>query len=215
MDPLDRMYQLLVRTVRAQFPQYETQPFDVAELYQTILPYRHNRRELRLDSNEDYEIVLTELLSGARDYLMVDERIRDTLKAELASPNPDPGAFKQFADASVAFSPAALAGVDSSIPLRSSVAVPRASSPVNAPVVAAASVPVSSPVVATPPKTMTPRPGDRCRSCDRELPAGREITFCPHCGQNLTTINCLACGSELELGWKFCPVCGRPASAHR
>jgi hypothetical protein len=237
MDSLDRMYQLLARTIRAQFPQYETQPFDVAELYQTILPYRHNRRELGLDSNEDYEIVLTELLSGARDYLIVDERIRDTLKAELASPNPDPSAFKEFADASVALAPAALARVDSSQPMRVSGAAPRASrgglasaasavttpmppvarapSPSSGPGVSPPSVPVSSPVVATPAKMTTPRPGDRCRSCDQVLPAGREITFCPHCGQNLTTMSCLACGSELELGWKFCPVCGRPATAHR
>jgi predicted RNA-binding Zn-ribbon protein involved in translation (DUF1610 family) len=237
MDSLDRMYQLLARTIRAQFPQYETQPFDVAELYQTILPYRHNRRDLGLDSNEDYEIVLTELLSGARDYLIVDERIRDTLKAELASPNPDPSAFKQFADAQVALSPAALAKVDSSQPLRASAAAPRAStgspamataaavttpmapmsrrsSPSSAPSVTPSSVPASSPV-ATPPKTTMPRPGDRCRSCNQALPAGREITFCPHCGQNLTTMNCLACGSDLELGWKFCPVCGRPATAQR
>jgi hypothetical protein len=235
MDSLDRMYQLLARTIRAQFPQYETQPFDVAELYQTILPYRHNRRELALDSNEDYEIVLTELLSGARDYLIVDERIRDTLKAELASPNPDPSAFKQFADANVSLAPAALARVDSSPAIRASGAasrvstgssaaaaasaalttpmapVVRASSPASSPVIPPSSVPT----VATPPKTTTPRPGDRCRSCDQALPAGREITFCPHCGQNLTTVNCLACGSELELGWKFCPVCGRPATAHR
>src|SRR5439155_982610 len=95
-----------------RFPQYVSQPFDVAELYQTILPYRHHRRDLALDSNEDYEIALTELLSGAREYLIVDERMRDTLRAELATPNPDPSAFKEFADASVALSPAALRRLD-------------------------------------------------------------------------------------------------------
>jgi predicted amidophosphoribosyltransferase len=46
------------------------------------------------------------------------------------------------------------------------------------------------------------------------LPTGRPITFCPHCGQNVTTLNCPACGSELEVGWKFCAVCGRPADVH-
>jgi rRNA maturation endonuclease Nob1 len=60
-------------------------------------------------------------------------------------------------------------------------------------------------------RTIIPQPAERCRSCDEILPAGRPITFCPHCGQNLTTINCPACGSELELGWRFCPTCGRPA----
>ena len=59
MDNLDRMYRHLVRTIRSRFPQYLTQPFDVGELHQTILPYRHHRRELGLETNEDYEIALT------------------------------------------------------------------------------------------------------------------------------------------------------------
>ena len=93
------MYRHLVRTIRSRFPQYLSQPFDVAELHQTILPYRHHRRELGLETNEDYEITLTELLSGARDYMIVDDPMRDALRAELATTNPDPSAFKQFAAA--------------------------------------------------------------------------------------------------------------------
>jgi predicted amidophosphoribosyltransferase len=62
-------------------------------------------------------------------------------------------------------------------------------------------------------RVVVPQAGDRCRSCSEPLPTGRPITFCPHCGQNVTTLNCPACGSELELGWKFCPSCGRPAAA--
>src|SRR5215467_3751612 len=127
MDSLDRMYRHLVRTIRSRFPQYLTQPFDVAELHQNILPYRHYRRELGLETNEDYEIVLTELLSGARDYLVVDDRMRDALCAELASTNPDPSAFKKFASASITLSPSALRslaiGPDEDLP-RSSLASP-------------------------------------------------------------------------------------------
>src|SRR5437588_12839545 len=102
MDNVERMYRHLVRTIRARFPQYLTQPFDVGELYQTILPYRHHRRELGLETNDDYEITLTELLTGARNYLIVDEHVRDVLTAELASPNTDPSAFKQFSTSRVA-----------------------------------------------------------------------------------------------------------------
>jgi predicted amidophosphoribosyltransferase len=43
------------------------------------------------------------------------------------------------------------------------------------------------------------------------LPEGRNITYCPHCGQNLTVVNCPACGTELDVGWKFCTTCGRAA----
>ena len=67
MDNLDRMYRHLVRTIRTKFPQYLTQPFDVAALQQTILPYRLHRRELGLETNEDYEIALTELLARAQN----------------------------------------------------------------------------------------------------------------------------------------------------
>lgn len=228
MDNVDRMYRHLVRVIRSRFPQYLAQPFDVTELHQTILPYRLHRRELGLETNEDYEITLMELLSGARDYVIVDEPMRDALRKELAGVNPDPSAFKQFAGSSIALSPAALRSLeagpdDTSTPLRTMVVptveslrpAPSAAAPPPAatapPAAAAAEPPRSSTAVTTPggARAITPQPGETCRSCNEVLPPGRPVTFCPHCGQNLTTLNCPACGSELELGWKFCPVCGR------
>src|SRR4051812_42137132 len=61
MDNVERMYRHLVRTIRTSFPQYLTQPFEVGELYQTILPYRLHRRELGLETNQDYEHTLVDL----------------------------------------------------------------------------------------------------------------------------------------------------------
>jgi RNA polymerase subunit RPABC4/transcription elongation factor Spt4 len=240
MDNLDRMFRHLARTVRARHPQYLTEPFTVAELHQSILPYRLHRRELGLETNEDYEITLSELLSGARDYLIVDESMRERLRSELANKNPDPTAFKQFATSTVALSPNALrsleAGpddgstplaIDSLRPLPMAAETPVAASPrVGAPPAPTPKAP-PRPVAAS---QATPSPisgsrspigsravvanaGDRCRYCNELLPAGRTITFCPHCGQNLTVVNCQACGTELEVGWKFCPICGRPAAA--
>ncbi|HEY4129818.1 MAG TPA: zinc ribbon domain-containing protein [Gemmatimonadaceae bacterium] len=270
MDNVDRMYRHLVRTIRSKFPQYLTQQFDVSDLYQTILPYRHHRRELGLDTNDDYEITLTELLTGARDYLLVDDQMRTELKKELSMPNPDPSAFKRFVGTKVALSPAALRSLeagpdDPTTPLRPPVVpatelrdLPRATTPLPslqpppppAPAIAppakaptsassatldtsatpgtssaqppttpSASRPAATPRVSRPTtaasgaRAIIPEPGEKCRSCNETLPPGRPITFCPHCGQNLTTMNCPACGSELELGWKFCPICGRPANA--
>lgn len=265
MDNLDRMYRHLVRTIRSRFPQYLGQPFDVGELYQTILPYRHYRRELGLETNDDYEMTLSELLSGARDYLIVDDHMRDVLKKELGATNPDPGAFKQFATVRVALSPTALRSLDAGPamdPGTPDIAVPFQSSASErqaAPAAEAATAPVSAaappapPPPAPPPRvsarqiappasmlatpntppavasigrlsggvaapgtgSIIPNAGERCRSCDGALPEGRAITFCPHCGQNLTTMNCPACGSELELGWNYCPTCGRPATTER
>jgi len=230
------MFRHLVRTVRSRYPQYLNEPFDVSELHQTVLPYRHNRRELGIDSNEDYEITLTELLSGARDYLVIDDRMRDALRAELASNNPDPSAFKQFANASVSISASALQTLeigpdDEARPRASmpsmSVSKDRPSRPApeapptpgrpSAPAqeltasVVPSATPVSQPAIAQRP--VVPQSGERCKSCNEVLPVGRPITFCPHCGQNITTLYCPACGSELEVGWKFCPICGRPADS--
>ncbi len=197
MDAIDRMFTVLAQTVRDTQPRYLSQPFEVAELYQSLLPYRHFRRELALDSNEDYEITLMQLLSGARGYLIVDDRMRDALERELRSPNPDPGAFRQFADAQVALSPAALQrrtqtpeGADAAEPAAGSTV--RLSTPASQ---AAAAAAVDE---------------ARCRYCSGKLPQGRKVVFCPNCGQNLTVMNCGACGAELELGWKFCVACGRP-----
>jgi predicted amidophosphoribosyltransferase len=57
-----------------------------------------------------------------------------------------------------------------------------------------------------------PDAGQECPHCKGALPAGRAITYCPHCGQDLTVQHCPACGSELEQGWKFCVTCGRAVS---
>jgi hypothetical protein len=51
--------------------------------------------------------------------------------------------------------------------------------------------------------------GRGCRYCGGTLPDGRKITFCPHCGHNLTVQHCPACATELEVEWKFCITCGR------
>src|SRR2546423_14966146 len=104
MDALDRTFRHLLQTVQARYPAYLTQPSEVAELHQNILPYRHHRRELGLETNEDYELAMLQLLSGAGGYLTVDDRMADTLTKELASPNPDPAAFRQFASVAVSLS---------------------------------------------------------------------------------------------------------------
>jgi hypothetical protein len=198
MDAIDRMFTVLAQTVRDTQPRYLTQPFEVAELYQTLLPYRHFRRELALDTNEDYELTLMHLLSGARGYLIVDDRMRDTLARELQSPNPDPGAFREFAEAQVALSPAAL---QQHAPA-AGAAVPAAVPHIGAPTVRL-STPASMAAAAAAVDEA------RCRYCSGKLPRARKVTFCPHCGQNLTVMNCGACGAELEIGWKFCVACGR------
>ena len=238
MDDIERMYRHLVRTIRANFAPFLTQPFEVGELYQTILPYRLHRRELGLETNQDYEMTMLELLSGSRGYLIVDDKMRDLLAAEQSAPSPDPAIIREFAQAHVALAPEPLHQLEAEG--RSSGAqaavqpLPPASAPAAAPYrpsggYAAATRPTSAPArpsAPTPsagistdggsrrasrPITVAPT-GESCPFCTGQLPAGRQISFCPHCGQDLTVVHCPACGSELERGWKFCVTCGRGSS---
>src|SRR3954452_933944 len=234
MDDVDRMYRHLVRTLRATSPQLLTQPFQVGDLYSTILPYRLHRRELGLETNQDYEMAMLELLSGGRGYLVVEDRMRETLGNAMRSPNPDPSVIRDFTSSRVALAPDALAkledrpGVDSTAetplapappireagtaPFRASATstVTAATAPASAarpasnvatgPVPRAnASASVSPPSVPTtsgprrPTRPITVSPtGEQCPHCKGELPAGREISFCPHCGQDLTVLHCPA-----------------------
>jgi hypothetical protein len=233
MDNLDRMFRHLVRTIEARHRDYLTGPFEVAELYQTILPYRLHRRELGLATNQDYEVTLLELLSGARGYLVVDERMRDAMRKELGSGNPDPSVLRDFATAHVALASDAVRRLNTpegrdtarSDAQESSgeraerqgrrITAAGASSGLE-PGAAAAQAPATAASV-TPRRGSTSQTrtvavavaGEPCRFCGGALPPGRQITFCPHCGQNLTVINCTACGTELELGWGYCTTCGR------
>ena len=108
MDDLDRVFHRLVSNIRHRHPEYLTLPFTVQELYETLIPYRHHRRELGIETNQDYEIAVTRLLSGERDYLQADPEMRDKLQSELLSAHADPGAFREFAGAKVSLAPEAL-----------------------------------------------------------------------------------------------------------
>src|SRR5687767_10364091 len=105
MDELDRIHRRLVHNLRTGFPDLLGRPFEVGELYTTLIPYRHNRRELELDTNQDYEHALLRLLSGERGYLIGDPQMQAELRAELDSPNPDLTKFRAYATTMVSIAP--------------------------------------------------------------------------------------------------------------
>ena len=85
-------------------------------------------------------------------------------------------------------------------------AAPAAAPPTRPDPAAATAVATAMPFPTRPP---TPVLGGPCRYCGRQLPAGREVTFCPYCGEDVTRVRCPACSTELEVGWRFCITCGR------
>ncbi len=211
MDDVERVFRYLVQTIRTSFPSYVVQPFAVGDLYQTILPYRLHRRELGLQSNEEYELVMLKLLSGAGGHLVVDDRMRDVLAAQLASPTPDLGVVRDFASAHVSLAPeVSPSGSAEATSARSTASAASVASPATAPFRAASASSEPSPRRVARPLAV-PAKGEQCAFCKGDLPAGREIAFCPHCGQDLTLVRCPACGSELDRAWKFCVTCGRAA----
>jgi hypothetical protein len=102
MDDLDRLFVLLVERIRSEYPDSPGQPFEVAELYQSLVPYRHFRRDLGIETNGDYELALIRLLSGERSYLLGEADIQNAMKREVDSKNPNTAAFREFAASRVA-----------------------------------------------------------------------------------------------------------------
>jgi hypothetical protein len=271
MDELDRLFRRLVQNIRNGYPEYLSRPFEVSELYQTLIPYRHNRRELEIDTNQDYEMAICRLLAGERGYAGGDEAMQQAIREEIESPNPNTGIFREFAASRVQLVPEAMrqfeqsasadaiareptlatpptpparprgaaqpAGAGGAMAPTARAAAPQPAAPkpaapqpaapqpaaprASAQRPAAPSQPATSPQVVAPAAPAQPTlasmiagteaqgEGGGCRYCGGALPGGRRTVFCPHCGQNLTVQRCPACGSELEVGWKFCITCGR------
>jgi hypothetical protein len=231
MDDLDRLHRRLVHNIRATRPEYLKIPFTVRELYEQIVPYRHNRRELAIETNDDYETAVARLLSGERGYVVADPAMQESLQRELASPTGDPGVFKEYADATLTLTAAADAAltpvpctVAAGMNTPESVHQRAQQDPGMTPGQSAiAAFDAMSPAAAAPAAPTAPVPTlleslssidmpTGCRFCGGTLPEGRETNYCPHCGENLRTRRCPACGSEMDATWKFCVTCGRAAS---
>jgi predicted RNA-binding Zn-ribbon protein involved in translation (DUF1610 family) len=235
MDDLDRLFHRLVHNIRGKNPAHLSLPFTVAELYEQLVPYRHNRRELGIETNQDYEIAVTRLLSGERGYLLSDAAIQESLQKELGGSAPDTGAFREYATAEVSIAPAALdkvgaaqadgsraaAAAESAAPPREPAAAQSRAAEQQPPPAESPAGATESPAAATRPAAAPPPPEaglgfdefslpEGCRFCGATLPEGRHVKFCPNCGQDLTVSRCPACGSEIEAGWRFCITCGRP-----
>lgn len=115
MDDLERLYRRLVHNTRAAFPDLLNRSFEVAQLYQQLVPYRTNRSELEFSTNDEYELALCQLLSGARGLIEGEREMVEALQRELASPNPDLSAYRAFATSRVVFVADALRAASRSV----------------------------------------------------------------------------------------------------
>lgn len=234
-DELDRLFRQLVRNLAELDPARVHGPVDVAELYQRLIPYRTHRTSLGLDTHEDYEMAVLRLLAGERGYALVEPaEAREALARELAAVNPDTGFFKQYGSAKVTFDPGHVRAALGGLPVADEdVAAPEAApAPEAEPTLelegeavressgadAAESEPPPDGVPFALEEDSAPSVSPRiatapCSFCGGELPMGRAVIFCPHCGQNVGVVHCPACGTELDFGWRYCITCGRQMSA--
>jgi hypothetical protein len=170
---------------------------------------------------------------------MGDDEMQRALRAELEAPNPDLSAYRGYATAMVSLAPEALRALDAQPALQPT---PTPSSPaasgrsaaeqsavafrpteqVNLRGGAERSAPPAAPPLGGRPRSPTGPlnpsimseggSAQSCRFCAGELPEGKQIVFCPHCGHDLTVKHCPACNTELEIGWRYCITCGREST---
>jgi hypothetical protein len=211
MDDLDRLFQRLVANIRNGHAEYLSVPFTVAELHDTLVPYRHYRRDLGIETNQDYEAAVTRLISGERGYIRGDEAMQQRLKKELTSAHTDPGLFREYASTRISLVPEAVKNLGVPIPAQNAGGYSVGKRVATAGRAGDGATTEGSTSFTMPSLSSMEIP-EGCRYCGGTLPEGRAITYCPNCGQNLAAKHCSGCGAELDPVWKFCVSCGKRAS---
>ncbi|MGV3708934.1 MAG: zinc ribbon domain-containing protein [Gemmatimonas sp.] len=238
MDDLDRLAFRLVRTVRNSYPHLLAQAFTLTDLEERLLPFRDARREMANNGPEAWEVNVLRMVSGEREYLKTDADLQLACRQALTLPSPTLALVRPWSSTTIRlgasastlgndrvqttsepFLEAALAHEYSGAPLR--LATPAPIAPATAPVPAASSAAFDLQAAQTSARNAAAQSEMRritpghvlrtcgCRFCGGKLPDGRKMTFCPHCGNNLTVRQCPACSTELDVNWRFCVTCGR------
>jgi hypothetical protein len=190
MDALDRLYRRVADVLLRQPDAQVT----VGDVYQNLVPYRLVRSELGFSELAEYEHALLRLLSGERDYVIVERpEVQEELQRELRATNPILGIYRDYASVGVYLNPYA-----------PEVTVMAAAQPVPA------QRPVFTEAGAAPAEVAAPKRAAACPGCRTPLPSDRPVRFCPSCGKCLVPVPCAECSSMIEPEWRFCATCGWP-----
>jgi len=214
VEDLERFFRQIVRNLAATDPARLHRPLPLTELRESIVPYRANRRALQLESSEDYELVLMRFCAGEGGFARTEPaEVRAEFEIEVGSSNPDLEIVHRYENAVVSLEPKPLA-----------LALNHEPGLAFAPPGHSGRTAVNEEAAASLPKLRSPKPlgadaesagarGDgspQCGLCGWELPTGRVVNFCPHCGGSQVLTRCPACQSETEAGWRCCVSCGFP-----
>ena len=227
MTDVERFFRRLVNQLAASDAGRLRQPVPLDDIYRDILPYRAHRRALKLDTSEEYELVLLRLCAGEGDLVLTEpEEARERFVRELKSPNPDLDVLRSFEEVQITIRAEALMRALDPLPTPVHARPPQQPEPESDPepalVLGAAQFEDLPGVIDIIPPAAEPdadeelpeadelpaETGPSCIYCGGSLPTGRPVNFCPHCGQSQTQILCPECRSEVEPGWRHCVNCG-------
>jgi hypothetical protein len=209
---VERFFRQIVRNLSGTDPARLRVPLPLSDIRDHIVPYRINRRQLDLESSEDYELVLLRLCAGEGGFARTEPaEVRVEFEIEIASSNPDLGILHRHESAVVCLEANSLARALDPAP---ELAFAPPDHPSRLPPPAEPFQPLHEmdslePLPATPARRPREQPvASRCVHCKGTLPAGRAINFCPHCGGSQALSHCPVCESEIEAGWRHCVSCG-------
>lgn len=220
-----QMHRTLVDAMRRERPDALDRPVTVAEIYQDLLPYRAARSEIGFEMNADYEHALLRLLAGEGDFARIEPReVRDKLRMELDSPNPNVGVFRNYAACDVWISvddvdhESASSWEDEFVGETEieSDAESETESETGSEAHLAPRFEIAPQEDEEERIEETPR-SEACTFCGADLPADRLVNFCPFCGTDQSQQPCPSCGELLDPLWRFCVSCGtrvRPLGDH-
>ncbi len=233
-DVVARLYDELIEALREKEDGASSDHWrvTVAEIYQDLVPYRRARASLGVEMNADYEHALLRLLAGEGDRVRLEPvEARGELESTLQTSNPDVTLYRKFAACDVQISaPDSFEGAPEGggpVEERADAAAERGPSsessgepdrselrigppPGRATEPASAAESGDGPRAVQEPGTGRFGPTATCPECERGLPAGRTVLFCPFCGSEQPRV-CAECGTSLEPEWSFCVACGEPA----
>lgn len=234
---LESLFRLLVRTLSERQPARVHQPISINELMDSILPYRLVRRELGVDTSEDYETLLLRLCAGEGNFVQADPGTQAAFSAELAKSLPDLALLRVYGETHIVLrTDPLMAALD--LPPEERYAPPgerkyppeaaeeagreeAEEEPTGTREDAAAWVPdpvfeanagamvEMAPERPAPPSDPERAPSHvRCPFCGGLLPPRMMINFCPHCGMGQDVGTCRTCGADMDVGWRYCVSCG-------
>jgi len=217
---VERFHRLLVEEIHRGAPEYLEGTFTVAEIYQSLVPYRTHRDRLGVRMNGDYEDALLRLLAGQGEFLLLEsEPARTKIRRELDQSNPNTGIYREFAAVGVRLNPARLGAAPPADPgdarggeLQTTLdALDTGGQGESAPSPIPSDSPARGPKGSVGAGSAASERMEPCPECRSALPDRDNLRFCPHCGANLFTVSCRHCGESLERSWLYCVACGEPA----